>query len=59
MCVIVGVSFKYLAVEQTVAEILLRLVVGDGSFLFRFAIGRRFILALRHDEIRQHVSMSQ
>jgi hypothetical protein len=26
----------------------MRLVVGDGSLLFRLAIGRRFILALSH-----------
>jgi hypothetical protein len=37
----------------------LRLIIGDGSFLLRLAIGRRLVLALGHDEVLQKVSPSQ
>jgi hypothetical protein len=49
--VVTRVSLKYLAVEETGAEVLVRLVVGDGSFLLHLAIGRRLILALSHRKV--------
>jgi hypothetical protein len=47
-CVVVGVSGEHLAIEQAAAEILVCLLVGDGSLLLHLAIGRRLVLALRH-----------
>ena len=43
-----SIPTKDSSVEETAAEIVMRLVVGDGSLLFRLAIGRRLILALSH-----------
>jgi hypothetical protein len=57
--VVVRISFEYFAVEETASEVILRLIIGDGSFLLRLAIGRRLVLALGHDEVLQKVSPSQ
>lgn len=45
--VVICVAGKSLALEQALIEILMRLLVRDSS-LFRFAIGRRLVLALWH-----------
>jgi hypothetical protein len=47
-CVVVCIAGEHLAIEQAAAEILVRLVVGDGSLLLHLAIGRRLVFALRH-----------
>jgi hypothetical protein len=57
--VVIRISFEHFAFEETATEVLLRLIIGDGSFLLRLAIGRRLILALGHDEVLQKVSPSQ
>jgi hypothetical protein len=47
------VSIEYFAVEETVAEVLMRLVVGDSSFLSDLAVGWRLVLALSHCDVLQ------
>jgi hypothetical protein len=57
--VIVRISLEYFAVEETVAEVLVRLVVGDSSFLPDLAIGWRLVLALSHCEVLRFISQLQ
>ena len=52
--VVLGVAGEPLVLEQALIEVLVRLIVGDGSLL-RLAISRRLVLALWHDGCKKQL----
>ena len=47
-CVVICISIEHLAVKEAIAEVLVSLVVRNGSLLRCLAIGCRLVLALGH-----------